>query len=183
MPASTFLSLFLARLVHFPGQRAKSCVRILQAEQTSEEHGAGIRWGYLFNRFLLSSEHMCSNTFLENMWVGEFGLGSLPDGTLHSPHHKTISRGLTELPTHPIPLSEAQKCPYDSSSPPNLLFALIWKQEACWQKGLAQEKEKKNRRNEREEQSFERRMWKTWDLGLPGGVQYLWAHCIKAGTS
>lgn len=57
--------------------------------------------GYLFNRFLLSSEHMCSNTSLENMWVGEFGLGSLPDGTLHSPHHKTISRGLTELPAPP----------------------------------------------------------------------------------
>lgn len=80
--------------------------------------------------------------------MGEFGLGSLPDGTLHSPHHKTISRGLTELPAPPIPLSEAQKRPYDRSSPPNLLFALICEQETCWQMGLAREKGKEKKKEE-----------------------------------
>lgn len=60
--------------------------------------------------------------------MGEFGsLVSLPDGTLHSPHHKRISRGLTELPAPsptptPSPLSEAQKCPYDPLLSPKTLF-------------------------------------------------------------
>lgn len=62
-PARTFPSLFLARFVPLPGGGAE----ILPAEQPSEEDGVGMRRGYLFNRFLLSSEHMCSNTSLENM--------------------------------------------------------------------------------------------------------------------
>lgn len=77
--------------------------------------------------------------------MGEFGLVSLPDGTLHSPHHKTIRRRFDRAASIPIPLSEAQKCPYDLSSPPNLVFALICKQKMCWQKGLARTEKKKRR--------------------------------------
>lgn len=49
------------------GRGVERHVRILRAEQILEADGAGLRRGYLFNRFLLSSEHMCSNTSLENM--------------------------------------------------------------------------------------------------------------------
>lgn len=136
--------------------------------------------GYLFNRFLLSSEHMCSNTSLENMWVGEFGLGSLPDGTLHSPHHKTISRGLTELPAPPS-LYQRPRNVHMITPFPQTSFLLsfasrkhvgkrVWPE---WRK----KKNPKEMRGKNKASKGERGRDETW--GCLGRVQYC---CIKVGT-
>lgn len=103
------------------------------------------------------------------MWVGEFGLVSLPDGTLHSPHHKTIRRGLTELPAPPS-LYQRPRNVHMIAPLPQTSFLLSFASRKCVGKRVWPEQKKKNNKlNEREEQSFKRRMWKRWVLGWPGG--------------